>query len=563
VHFLALVYALFGHSPGAARIVQALLGAAAAALIGLIGWRLWGRRVGLMAAFLAAMYGPAVFFTGELVSATLELFLAACALWFLLNAVPDDAARTGHSTARLGAKGGARRARTAMIVLAGLALSLAAITRPTILPFAAAAAGWLWVKRMSPKAVALFAALVLSLPVLTTMRNGIVGRDWIFIASQGGINFYIGNQPSADGTTPNVPGAGSGIAGTYEAPARLASQALGRSLSPSEVSAYWFRRGLDFWVKKPARAVILFLKKIALTWNRRELPNLLDQKFFAPYESWLFRLRLLPGFALLAPIALAAAWIERRKSGLLLIYLIAFTLATAAFFACDRFRLPLAAAILPLAAAGLERLWNAFELRRTRPIATKEQMGSALVLVSAVALVWIPFPSYQKTETGMSWFRLARAFEQEGNLRHAGEAYAAAEKAGLATPTFFTDYGVFHLRNRDPFGAESLFRRALEQDLRFGPAHADLAELYLRRERWDLAAQEYEIAAGLIPERAAELYVDAGLVYSGTRQADRAKEMFQAALAARPGFAPALEGLARLQSTPPGVNPDASRSDSR
>ena len=129
------------------------------------------------------------------------------------------------------------------------------------------------------------------------------GHDPVFIASQGGINFFIGNHPAADGTTAYVPGIGSGLTSTHEAPARAASQEAGRPLRPSEVSAHWFRKGLAFWRERPGDALALYARKVGLVWNRRELPNTLDQEFFGPLHSWLFRLPILPGFALVAPIA--------------------------------------------------------------------------------------------------------------------------------------------------------------------------------------------------------------------------------------------------------------------
>jgi len=38
-----------------------------------------------------------------------------------------------------------------------------------------------------------------------TLRNIFIGHDKVLIASQGGINFYIGNNPYADGTSAVIP----------------------------------------------------------------------------------------------------------------------------------------------------------------------------------------------------------------------------------------------------------------------------------------------------------------------------------------------------------------------
>jgi 4-amino-4-deoxy-L-arabinose transferase-like glycosyltransferase len=528
-HALALVYSLAGHSPNAARLAQAALGALTVLLIGWIAARLGGTRAGWIAAALAAVYPPLVFFTGELVSATLEVALTAASLYLTLRA-------------------GDRPRAPWIAAAAGFALSLSAITRPTVLPFAIAAAVWLMARGAGTRSVALYLAAALSLPLAVTARNAIVGKDAVFIASQGGINFYVGNHAGADGTTPDVPGAGSGMGATHDAPARIASAAMGRALKPSEVSSYWFGRGVDFWVKRPLQATRLYVRKVLLVWNRRELPNVVDQQFFAPAYSWLYRVPIWPGFAILAPIALAVVWRERGRGSLLLLYLATTTAATAAFFVCDRFRLPLVLGVIPLAALGIDRVVSVAAEARSRGASAPVHLGTAAALLAAFAVVWLPFPRLQRTQTGMSWYRVARAETAAGNMQGARDAYKNAERAGFSTPMFFNEYGLYRMENHDSIGAESLFRRALERNSRFGPAHANLAELYFRRETYDMAAQEYAIAATLIPERAAELWVNAGTVYEGLGQRDRALQCYGEALRATPGFEAAVEGERRVLS---------------
>jgi len=49
---------------------------------------------------------------------------------------------------------------------------------------------------------ALLFAAGLVLPIIpVTLHNALVGHDFVPIASQGGVNFYIGNNPVADGYT--------------------------------------------------------------------------------------------------------------------------------------------------------------------------------------------------------------------------------------------------------------------------------------------------------------------------------------------------------------------------
>jgi len=532
-HFLAAIYGVAGHDLRAARVAQAALGALSVLLLGLLAASLWDVRAGLAAGILGALFGPAIYFEGELVSASFELFLGILALLLLIE--------------------GERRRSGGWCAAAGLALALGAVTRPTILPFAAVAAAWLAWRRVPSRVLALFAVAALSLPIACTIRNAVVSGDPVFIASQGGINFYIGNHAGADGTTPDVPGLGSGVTATYDAPFREASRLSGRPLRASEVSSFWLGKGLAFWRDNTDAALALLVKKIAMVWNRRELPNTQDQAFFAPFHSPLFRGPFLPGFAFLAPIALVAAWFERKRAAILLLYAASLTAVTAAFFVCDRFRLPLAAFVLPLGGVGVVRAWDAFRGMRVdsagagpKPVASRSAFVAAGLLLVAVAFVWIPFPRWQKVEEGMSWFRLATAYEQSGNEREAARAYVRAEHAGLKTPEFYNNYGLFALRGGALGAAGDRFRQAIALDPSHGPALANLGEVYMRQGEWRLAAAAYGAAAGAMPDRAAELLTNSGLLYQRVGRVDDARSAFVGALAARPGFEPAAEALRAL-----------------
>ena len=85
-YFLGGVYALSGSSATAGRLAGALLGALAVLLTYLIARRLWGSRVGLVAAGLAAAFPPLVLLSRELLSESLfialELGAVLCALNF-------------------------------------------------------------------------------------------------------------------------------------------------------------------------------------------------------------------------------------------------------------------------------------------------------------------------------------------------------------------------------------------------------------------------------------------------------------------------------------------------
>ncbi len=84
-YLLGATYALSGDSRTAGRLVGAGLGALSVLLLYLLTRRIWGRRVGLVAAALAAVFPPLVLLSRDLVSETLFIPLMLGALLCVLN----------------------------------------------------------------------------------------------------------------------------------------------------------------------------------------------------------------------------------------------------------------------------------------------------------------------------------------------------------------------------------------------------------------------------------------------------------------------------------------------
>lgn len=77
---LGLVYRVGGVNFTSARLVQALLGTVTVGLIGVVAWRLWGARVGIVATVLAAVYPPLIISTTVLLSEGVGVLLEMMAV---------------------------------------------------------------------------------------------------------------------------------------------------------------------------------------------------------------------------------------------------------------------------------------------------------------------------------------------------------------------------------------------------------------------------------------------------------------------------------------------------
>jgi 4-amino-4-deoxy-L-arabinose transferase-like glycosyltransferase len=185
-----------------ARVAQSLIGTIVVALIGLLAAQLWGRRVGLIALALAAIYLPLILVGGSVISEPLfDVFL----LGALIAAVQHRRSA----------------ARYRFAVLAGALAGLAILTRANAIallaPLAVAAwdgrTRWTWRALGQPAALIVVAALVVA---PWTVRNGVVLHAFVPVSTQ----------------------LGSALAGTYNEEARTDRRDPGSWRSVQHVAAY-------------------------------------------------------------------------------------------------------------------------------------------------------------------------------------------------------------------------------------------------------------------------------------------------------------------------------------
>ena len=414
----------------AIRVAQFVLGATSCVLLYDLARRIYGFRVGLLAGGMATLYWVFIYFEGELLLPSLINFLNLAAFWCLHRAV-SHARHDGW-----------------WYFATGMLLGLSAITRPNILVFAPFVVLWLVVVyRRDAKAgigVALAAFVAgLILPVgAVTMRNYVVGRDFVVIASQAGVNFYIGNNEFSDGKTAVVPGTRATWLGGYQDTVWIAERAAGRKLRPSEVSSYWFGRGVDFWLEHPGDAALLYLRKLGLLFNPLEDSNNQNIYFFAN-RSVILGLPLFLSFWLLAPFGIGGVLSNRRDrwwwlfAGFVVVYLSSFL----PFFVTARYRVPAIPVLMILAAVFLVRTQEAWRARETRALLSRAGLVVVLGILLALQAESVDGVRVDKPSDGH--FALGNAFvrkkEFDAALQHFAvsayyhEPYASRSKMQIGT----------------------------------------------------------------------------------------------------------------------------------
>ena len=294
-YFLALVL-----GPGSAtglwwvRVVQALLSGVTAGLLALTARRLFGAAAGVATAVLAVLYAPFLFYAGELLEITLTLFFLALMAWVLARETLGWAHLLG----------------------AGLCLGAASLGKPNLLILLPVILVWLGFLRTRPAAWPwrrglVFVAGVLVLVAPITLRNRIVGDDWVLISSNGGINLFIGNNPASSGGF-QVPTAMQYDLETSSQ--RVASEALKRPVKPSEASRFWTGRAWAFFTKRPGQAARLIARKAGLLIGAYEIPNHFNIYFFREYLAPTLRWPLV-WYTLVLPFGVLGMIFGLRRNG--------------------------------------------------------------------------------------------------------------------------------------------------------------------------------------------------------------------------------------------------------
>lgn len=478
-YLLALLYRIFGASLDAVYLFQIALSVAGIYALFRAGLEMAGEGVGLAAAGLASIYGPFLFYDVQILKESPAVAVTSFLLWALA------AARARPSFGRwLGAG-----------VLAGV-LALLRENALLLVPILALLA---W-PRSAPSdrppargllrhggALLLGTALAL-LPV--ALRNAWVGGEPLPTTSQGGVNFYIGNNARADGTyRPIVPGKQIPALERQE-PARVAEAALGRKLTAGEVSRYWFGRALAWARANPGAWLALQLHKLRLFWSWYEQPDAVDY-YYARALSPILRLPLLEfgGAALLAAVGLLLARRNLAPFVPALVFALAWCASTVVFFLFSRYRLPIVPALLLLAAVPVVEWREALREGRRRLA-----LGLALLLFAALLL---PRLAGFGPRLDLVHYNLARLAEDRGEPREAAAHYRAALASNPEDFLSYLNLGNLAARGGDLPAALELYGKAAALEPRSDDAQSNLGGAYLALGRLPEAKEHLDRALGL------------------------------------------------------------------
>jgi 4-amino-4-deoxy-L-arabinose transferase-like glycosyltransferase len=506
-YFLAFQDLIFSGNLLAILIVQNIIGLASFLLVYRLSRNLFGIQCALITAILYLFTFDFVFFESELL---LDFLLVLFLPLIFISIFSAD-----------------RSGKRWYWYIAGLLIGLAIITRPTtiillaLIPlfYLSLRSKLFRIKNWAINTMLLFTGLILILLPIA-IRNASVGDEFTALPTQGGINFYIGNNPHANGWSAAMPPP-LGAYWQYADCRQIAEKDVGHELKPSQVSNYWMKQGLNYLADSPNQALKLMLKKAYLLMyskpisNNRNISDFKDQIGIGKVMivSWW----LIFPFGLLGMILSLK---HNLKARLIIFFIILYSIILVLFFVTSRFRLPLYPFWIIFAAYGMTGLYNQLKQKSYKWLIV------SLFLVVAGSL----------SATGMFYKIPLSSQEQillsDGNRLFAAGDYATARdrfqqiiSINPAFPQANMNIGAAFVKNGQLDSAEYYYHQELTVNPDSALTLTSLAEI-ARLHRDSISAMSYAMEALELKPHYVEVFINyVKAARNGSRQADALKRI--------------------------------------
>ena len=473
IYCLAFLYKLFGISLWVGRIFGVLIGISSVYFTYLIGTKIFDKKIGLTAAFIHAIYPIIIYFESELLLDPLFMLLLQISIYQFLIWVDTKSNTNGFLT--------------------GVFIGLASITRPTslvIIPLLII----FYLHRNGLKkygSLLLYMSGIFLIVGFTFFRNLSVANDPALIASQGGINFYIGNNEIADGLSAKLPEP-LGNNWRINAITNKAELETGKDLLPGEVSSFWFQQGLTWIINNPYNALKLYIKKILFYISNQETSNNRDLKYFFNKHP-LLNIYTIP-FGVLFIFFCVGLFISPKPVyfNYLLILTIFLIYMSSLFFYTSRFRLPLLPFFIIMASYGF---WNIINHIKTK----KYFIRNLIVIIVSALLTFNVYPESKTENTTMSLTRKGLYEYYSGNYDASIKIFHKALSQNGSSPEINLNLGASFLKMSKVDSAEYYFKQEIKYNPERHKAYINLSSIYFLQKDFPEAFKYAQEAVDLAP----------------------------------------------------------------
>ena len=575
-YLLGAIYTIAGRHLLLVRIVQAMIGSASCAWLGAAAARLFSPRAGIVAGLMLALYAPAIFFDALIQKSVLDVFFVCVALWLIAATIDTPQTARPRRWLGLGLTMGAlaltrENALVFIVVIFAWALGTHPDSRESRIPNPESRIPSPEARIPSPesrtarakRALVFVTGLAVVLAPVAA-RNAYVGGGFYLTTSQFGPNFYIGNNALSDGTYQSLRfGRGAPEYERQDA-TELAERALGRSLTPADVSSYWADKAMEFITSRPGEWLKLMARKTALLWNATEMLDTESQEAHAEWSLPLRVLAVVGHFGVLVPLAVlgvVVTWPMRRRIWILYALTLAYAASVVMFYVFARYRYPLVPMLVLFAAAGIVEMRARFRmtvaqpfraapatvgrpegLRYQRSPAILKRAVPAAAIVGAVILCNWPLLSTTLMRA-VTESNLAVALQAEGRVDDATTHY---ERAIALRPDYAPAYNNLGtaLRAKGRLAdAAAAYQHAIALRSEYPEAHYNLANVLTDEGKAAEAADHFRIALRSMAG-SPDVHNNLGIALVAEGKRDEAIDEFRAAVAEDPASPKSHRNLA-------------------
>jgi len=513
--FLSIIYFIAGHSQFSVLCTQAVMDSLSCILLYYCASTLFNKAVGIIAAITYACYGLAIFYTGTILAPTLVIFLS---LAFIASLLPGE------------------KRKPSTFFISGILFGLVVAARPNVILFLFFLPLWFFTAlknklgiSRSIRLLSLFLVGFLAVMSLITLRNYSIEKSVSPFSVQGGINFYIGNNPEATGTFMSPHGLSSSPIKQVKTSIRYAEKQSGETLTPSQASRYWLSQGLTFIKNNPLDAFSLSMTKWAFLWRKEELPLNIDYSLSRTFLP-IFRLPFFT-FGIIAPFALLGIILSLKRKKeivLVLLFMVSLALSITIFFITARYRMPLVPFLIICSSYALYSLGEMLRAKETKGVT----ICVTVLIVSFFGIHYDftfftrPSPAKHYSNLGMVYNRQGKSDEALSVLNRALSIDPYCVEAHFNLGNVYREQGAFN-------EAIDCYRKTLQINPDFAEAHNNLGMTYGKKGLLDEAISEFNHALTINPSLV-DVHYNRGTAYGKQGKLEKALSDFKKELVMHP-----------------------------
>ncbi len=313
------------------------------------------------------------------------------------------------------------------------------------------------------------------------VHNYFVAHDPVVLSAHSGVNFWIGNNPLANGYPKFPPGLHAGQEAMLQDSITTAEKVAGRPLKRSEVSAFWSLKASDWIGRHPAAWLKLLVIKIKNVWNAFQYDDLSvitalrDQLIiFSGISFGVVAALGLPGLVIACWKFSGARWIA------VAVLLQVASLLTV--FVTERYRLAIVPGLLLFAAFGLCELWRNIAIGRP---------GAVVLFLTLLfsATVFVSLPKEDPALWALDSYNSGLQALAAGNLTLAQKKLDRAYAYSPLNAEINFAEGNLRLAQGHRTAAKAFYLATLKLDPRHEGSYNNLGVLAVEENRWELAAK--------------------------------------------------------------------------